>query len=144
MSYYEIEVPKTNVIRCINPEHRDRTPSSHVYDDTNSVHCFGKCKKTYDVIEIVRVLDKSSFEDAIMFLYGKFKVTNFMEKQKKNDLTLYKQLNWDFRKIMRKVQMDEEKKNKVLSIFQTLDMYAENNLLILKFYKQLIKIAGVI
>jgi hypothetical protein len=89
------------------------------------------------------MFEKSNFEDAIMFLYGRFKVKNFIEKQVKNNLSLYKQLNFDFRKIMRMVQMNEEKKNKVLNIFQTIDMYADNNLLLLKFYKQLIKISGV-
>jgi DNA primase len=144
LDYYDISVPKNNTIRCVNPEHHDSTPSAHVYDDTNSVYCFGKCRKTYDAIEIVRVMEKSNFEDAIMFLYGKFKVKNFTERQTKNDLSLFKQLNWDFRKIMRMVQSNEEKKNKVLNIFQTLDMHADNNLLILKFYKQLIMISGAV
>jgi DNA primase len=143
LDYYDIQVPKNNMIRCINPEHNDSTPSMHIYDDTNSCHCFGKCRKSYDTIEIVRMFEKSNFEDAIMFLYGRFKVKNFIEKQVKNNLSLYKQLNFDFRKIMRMVQMNEEKKNKVLNIFQTIDMYADNNLLLLKFYKQLIKISGV-
>jgi DNA primase len=143
LDYYDIQVPKNNMIRCINPEYNDSTPSMHIYDDTNSCHCFGKCRKSYDTIEIVRMFEKSNFEDAIMFLYGRFKVKNFIEKQVKNNLSLYKQLNFDFRKIMRMVQMNEEKKNKVLNIFQTIDMYADNNLLLLKFYKQLIKISGV-
>jgi DNA primase len=144
LDYYDISVSKNNMIRCINPEHHDKTPSMHVYDDTNSCYCFGKCRKTFDTIEIVRMFEKSNFEDSIMFLYGRFKVKNFIEKQTKNNLLLYKQLNFDFRKIMRSVQMNEEKKNKVLNIFQTLDMHAENNLLILKFYKQLIRISGAV
>lgn len=47
------DLPQRGRIRCIWPDHEDRTPAMQVYRDTNSVYCFA-CNKTGDVIEIVR------------------------------------------------------------------------------------------
>lgn len=45
------ELPQRGRIRCIWPDHEDRTPAMQVYRDTNSVHCFA-CNKGGDVVEI--------------------------------------------------------------------------------------------
>jgi DNA primase len=42
--------------RCPSPEHDDRDPSAHYYEDDNTVHCFG-CGKTWDVFSLVGEVD---------------------------------------------------------------------------------------
>lgn len=47
------DLPQRGRIRCIWPDHEDRSPSMQVYRDTNSVHCFA-CNRGGDVIEIAK------------------------------------------------------------------------------------------
>lgn len=47
------DLPQRGRIRCIWPDHEDRTPSMNVYHATNSVHCFA-CNQGGDVIEIAK------------------------------------------------------------------------------------------
>lgn len=42
--------------RCPSPDHDDRDPSAHYYENDNTVHCFG-CDKTWDVFSLVGELD---------------------------------------------------------------------------------------
>ena len=144
LNYYDINVPPSSKIKCISPQHNDRTPSFHVYEDDNVGFCFGKCNKSFDVIEVVRALENKGFEDAVMFLYKKFNVLKYIKQEtKKQDLTLYKSLGQDFRKVFMKVKDDEKKKMQVLRIFQTIDMHAEHRLIVLKLYRSLLRIAGI-
>ena len=41
---------------CPSPDHDDRDPSAHYYEDGNTVHCFG-CGKTWDVFSLVEEAD---------------------------------------------------------------------------------------
>lgn len=45
------ELPQRGRIRCVWPDHEDRTPAMQVYRETNSVHCFA-CNKGGDVVEV--------------------------------------------------------------------------------------------
>ena len=42
--------------RCPSPEHDDRDPSAHYYENDHTVHCFG-CGKTWDVFSLIGDLD---------------------------------------------------------------------------------------
>ena len=42
--------------RCPSPNHDDRDPSAHYYENDHSVHCFG-CGKTWDVFSLIGELD---------------------------------------------------------------------------------------
>ena len=42
--------------RCPSPNHDDRDPSAHYYENDNTVHCFG-CGKTWDVFSLIAELD---------------------------------------------------------------------------------------
>lgn len=48
-----IEAPARGRIRCVWPDHDDRSPSMQVYRETNSVHCFA-CNTGGDVVEVAR------------------------------------------------------------------------------------------
>lgn len=78
------ELPSRGRIRCIWPEHDDRSPSMQVYRDTNSVHCFA-CNKGGDVIEIARRCagesSDSSVEDALDWLEDTFGLTKMTPAQ---------------------------------------------------------------
>lgn len=45
------DLPQRGRIRCIWPDHEDRTPAMQVYRESNSVHCFA-CNKGGDVVEV--------------------------------------------------------------------------------------------
>lgn len=40
------------LIRCINPQHNDSTPSMSYYPKTRKLHCFG-CGATYDLFDVI-------------------------------------------------------------------------------------------
>lgn len=42
--------------RCPSPDHDDRDPSAHYYEDDHTVHCFG-CGKTWDAFSLIGELD---------------------------------------------------------------------------------------
>ena len=42
------------LIRCINPQHSDSTPSMSYYPKTQKLHCFG-CGATYDLFDVIRM-----------------------------------------------------------------------------------------
>lgn len=42
------------LIRCINPQHSDSTPSMSYYPKTKKLHCFG-CGATYDLFDVIRM-----------------------------------------------------------------------------------------
>lgn len=42
--------------RCPSPNHDDRDPSAHYYENNNTMHCFG-CGKTWDVFSLIAELD---------------------------------------------------------------------------------------
>jgi hypothetical protein len=46
------DIPARGRIRCIWPDHDDRSPSMQVYRETNSVHCFS-CNKGGDVVQVL-------------------------------------------------------------------------------------------
>lgn len=48
------DLPQRGRVRCIWPDHEDRTPAMQVYRDTNSVHCFA-CNKGGDVVEVIHL-----------------------------------------------------------------------------------------
>ena len=40
------------LIHCINPEHRDRTPSMSYHPQSRRLHCFG-CGANYDLFDVI-------------------------------------------------------------------------------------------
>lgn len=48
-----VDVPDRGRIRCLWPDHDDRSPSMQIYRDTNSVHCFS-CNQGGDVVAVAR------------------------------------------------------------------------------------------
>lgn len=146
LAHYDIKVPDSGMICCINPEHNDKTPSMHIYEDSNIAHCFGKCQKGYDTIEIVRTLEDKSFEDAVMHLYTLFSSSMILTEttEKKDDFRLYKEMNEDLRRIYNDNYIDKEKKERLLAMMSLIDLHAENNLLILKIYKNIMEIDNAV
>ena len=139
--HYDVKIPPSNMIRCINRQHNDKTPSMYLYDDINVAKCFGRCNKGYDTIEIVRAIEEKSFEDAVMFLYNTFtmKMISSLTKKKKLNLELYIKLNDELKHIFDIVKKDKVLRMKAAKIFQIIDLQPEQNLLILKLYKQLLE-----
>lgn len=70
------DLPQRGRIRCIWPDHEDRTPAMQVYLETNSVHCFA-CNKGGDVVEVAWRCGNPeggawSLEDALDWLEEEF------------------------------------------------------------------------
>lgn len=47
------------------PIHGESTPSLHIYDDSESWHCFGSCSSGGDAIEFIRAVEECSFKGAV-------------------------------------------------------------------------------
>jgi DNA primase len=52
---------------CFNPEHEDSNPSVHIYENTQTFHCFG-CSAGHDAIDAVRMVMSLDFTHAIDWL----------------------------------------------------------------------------
>ena len=52
---------------CSCPFHSEKTPSCHVYSDTQSFYCFG-CGAGGDVITFIRRIENLDYIEAIRFL----------------------------------------------------------------------------
>ncbi len=61
----------TYQISCPNPAHEDINPSARLYGESNTVFCWA-CGKTWDVVELVRIVKEYSFGQACDFLETKF------------------------------------------------------------------------
>lgn len=140
LAYYEIEIPRSQFITCIRPEHEDSSPSMKVYPETSTAFCFG-CRHVFDVIEIVKIMEKKQFEEAVMFLYSRFKATGLGVEKNAQEIDLYNRLNKELKSVFNMVQFDKEKRMKAVKILQIIDLNAEDNLLILKLYQRLLTLA---
>jgi hypothetical protein len=58
-----LEFDRSGFCRC--PFHNEKTPSMKYYPDSNTVHCFGACSKSYDIIDYIMLRDNCSFKEAI-------------------------------------------------------------------------------
>lgn len=47
------------------PFHGEKTPSLHLYEETNSWWCFGECSEGGDLIEFVKKVEECSFKESI-------------------------------------------------------------------------------
>jgi len=54
---------KRNTAIC--PFHSEKTGSLHYYQLSNTCHCFGACQKSFDSIEVYRLLNNVSFVEAV-------------------------------------------------------------------------------
>ena len=55
--------------------HKESTPSLHIYEDTDSWHCFGACGKGGDTIEFVKEHDQIGFTEAVKVVCGILGIT---------------------------------------------------------------------
>ena len=46
------------LIHCINPEHRDRTPSMSYHPQSRRLHCFG-CGANYDLFDVIAIVSRA-------------------------------------------------------------------------------------
>lgn len=76
---YNIQIGRNSKIKCINPNHNDNHPSSHVYD--TSVKCFS-CGANYDIFNIVEILENVSFKDAAKIICNDFGIEKHDIKRK--------------------------------------------------------------
>ena len=82
-----IHIPKSSSkeLQIACPFHgQDLHPSARIYWESNSMYCW-KCKKMWDVIELVRDSKKLSFTGAIEYLIDKFSLS--IVKNKKTHYT---------------------------------------------------------
>lgn len=61
--YVEVKNPKYN-IKCPLPGHEDRSPSFHIYEETNSFYCFG-CNRGGQPINFIMLMENCDFKTAI-------------------------------------------------------------------------------
>lgn len=47
------------------PIHGESTPSLHIYDDSESWHCFGSCGEGGDVVNFIRKIEECGFNEAV-------------------------------------------------------------------------------
>ncbi|MBS1556573.1 MAG: toprim domain-containing protein [Bacteroidetes bacterium] len=66
LSHYQLQPNRNNMLCC--PFHNDKTPSLQIYPQTNTFCCFSSnCTAgTGDVIEFIRLMEKSSKHEAIL------------------------------------------------------------------------------
>jgi DNA primase len=66
LQHYNLQADKNNMLSC--PFHEDKTPSLQIYPNTNTFCCFSsRCKAgTGDVIEFIRLMDKTDKHTAIV------------------------------------------------------------------------------
>jgi len=66
LTHYSLKSDRNNMLRC--PFHDDKTPSLQIYPNTNTFCCFSSnCKAgTGDVIEFIRLMEKSDKRQAIL------------------------------------------------------------------------------
>jgi DNA primase len=66
LDHYNLGVDKNNMLCC--PFHNDKTPSLQIYPQTNTFCCFSSnCKAgTGDVIEFIRLMERSTKREAIL------------------------------------------------------------------------------
>jgi DNA primase len=66
LAHYNLSADKNNMLSC--PFHNDKTPSLQIYPQTNTFCCFSSnCKAgTGDVIEFIRLMEKSDKRAAIL------------------------------------------------------------------------------
>jgi len=144
LDYYEIDhrKEKPGFISCLF--HDERTPSAKVYYETDTGYCFG-CHKRFDPIDIIKKMENKEFEEAVLFLYNIFASNIIESKTQKNNLNvgLYIRLNDELRDVFHIVKGDKAKRMEVAKVMQTIDLHAEDNVLILKLYKQLLDKAGI-
>ena len=55
-----------NTAKCI--WHNEKTGSLHYYPKTNTVHCFGACGESHDVIDVYMKLNNCTFREAVLKL----------------------------------------------------------------------------
>lgn len=68
MLEFGIDVTRGN-IKCLNPEHNDKTPSMCFYPSGKngaSLHCFGACDKSFDVFDVARwAIGSNNFKEQV-------------------------------------------------------------------------------
>src|SRR5690606_18369327 len=66
LDHYNLSADKNNMLCC--PFHNDKTPSLQIYPQTNTFCCFSSnCNAgTGDVIEFIRLMEKSTKREAIL------------------------------------------------------------------------------
>ena len=66
LDHYNLKVDKNSMLTC--PFHNDNTPSLQIYPQTNTFCCFSSnCSAgTGDVIEFIRLMEKSTKHEAIV------------------------------------------------------------------------------
>jgi DNA primase len=66
LDHYNLKADRNNMLRC--PFHNDKTPSLQIYPNTNTFCCFSSnCNAgTGDVIEFIRLMEKSTKREAIL------------------------------------------------------------------------------
>lgn len=63
IEHYSGESGTNSKVCC--PIHGESTPSLHVYDDSESWHCYGSCGEGGDAIEFIRKVEECSFKEAV-------------------------------------------------------------------------------
>jgi DNA primase len=55
--------------RCVSPSHEDKTPSMHIYTETQTFKCFGiGCGAQGDVLDLVMLVENCELWEAMMLL----------------------------------------------------------------------------
>ena len=85
IEHYCGEVNSQNKACCAI--HGEATPSLHVYEDSESWHCFGACSAGGDAIEFIKQMDECTFKEAVkkmasILKIGEGEVRQMLEEKK--------------------------------------------------------------
>ncbi|WP_242326117.1 CHC2 zinc finger domain-containing protein [Bacillus cereus group sp. BfR-BA-01318] len=129
--YFGIITKNKGKIKCLNPDHEDRTPSMHIYLNTNNnrhsvCRCFS-CGTSYDVINLVMLATGKPFKEALYELMKTYEVKTEETPQDKFNKWLWIKRQYEGDQIKQKM-IDTKKIIKIFtSKFKTMEDL-ENNL----------------
>ena len=133
LDHYGVKIDRTNNVHC--PFHDEKHASCHVYEDTNKLFCFGKCRSNFDVIDLVRRFDGLDFSEAVEFLQRSF-ASKIEVQEKKVNISLFRRISVEIRQI---VKNNPTELGQISRICQTMDSFADNRALVMRLYGTLVR-----
>ncbi len=95
--------------KCCCLFHEEKTPSMHYYENSNTVHCFGSCGKTWNVASLVMDEKQLSYYEAVKWIAEHFNIT--IKYEDEDDTTKQQRIEKEDRtsKLKQKIQDSQQK-----------------------------------